>query len=106
MSAPVCLVQGCATPVETTGVVCTLCQDLFEGYMVYNPNGHRPTEAELAAADAGLRRAHEQQIAVERASAHTNPVRRANQICWMCEQRRTCTQQQQGWECDTCLQIR
>lgn len=33
------------------------------------------------------------------------PERKANQRCWMCEQRRTCTRQPAGWECDLCLQI-
>lgn len=34
------------------------------------------------------------------------PERKANQRCWMCEQRRTCTKQTHGWECDTCREIR
>ncbi len=32
--------------------------------------------------------------------------RKANQGCWMCEERRTCSKQATGWECDTCLEIR
>ncbi|WP_256277792.1 hypothetical protein [Mycolicibacterium grossiae] len=34
------------------------------------------------------------------------PERKANQRCWICEQRRTCTRQEHGWECDVCLKIR
>ncbi|GAB4989905.1 hypothetical protein BB737_12780 [Mycobacterium avium subsp. hominissuis] len=102
---PVCIVQGCKNPVATVGDVCADCQELFKGYMVHNPDGHRATETELAAAQATLQRAHAQQIAVEIAATQNVPVRRANQLCWLCEQRRTCTQQERGWECDKCLQI-
>lgn len=31
--------------------------------------------------------------------------RKSNQRCWLCEQRRTCTREQLGWECDTCREI-
>lgn len=34
------------------------------------------------------------------------PERKANQRCWLCEERRTCTKQAHGWECDVCLKIR
>jgi hypothetical protein len=34
------------------------------------------------------------------------PERKANQRCWMCEERRTCTKQANGWECDACREIR
>jgi hypothetical protein len=31
--------------------------------------------------------------------------RKQNQTCWLCEQRRTCTQADHGWECDDCRQV-
>jgi hypothetical protein len=31
--------------------------------------------------------------------------RKANQLCWLCEQRRACTKQQHGWECDACRSV-
>lgn len=32
-------------------------------------------------------------------------VRKANQLCWLCEERHTCTRQPNGWECDHCRNI-
>ncbi len=34
------------------------------------------------------------------------PQRKANQRCWLCEERRTCTKAERGWECGTCQQVR
>lgn len=31
--------------------------------------------------------------------------RKANQRCWVCEQRRTCTREHIGWACDACRSI-
>ena len=35
----------------------------------------------------------------------TTGERRQNQLCWLCENRRTCTKQANGWECDDCLKV-
>ncbi|MBS1693132.1 MAG: hypothetical protein JST91_13025 [Actinobacteria bacterium] len=32
-------------------------------------------------------------------------VRKANQLCWLCEERHTCTREPHGWECDHCRTI-
>lgn len=32
-------------------------------------------------------------------------VRKPNQLCWICEERRTCTHVGGRWECDTCQEI-
>ena len=34
-----------------------------------------------------------------------DPDRKASQICWMCEHRRTCNRIEGRWECDTCRTI-
>lgn len=40
------------------------------------------------------------------AQREAEPERKANQRCWICEHRRTCTKQEHGWECAACLKIR
>lgn len=103
MSTWRCIVQGCKNSVEREGHVCDECQDAFAGYMVHNPGGHVSTSEEIAAADAALRNAHRQQTILEMGAA---PERRRNQICWLCTERRTCTPEEMGWECDACRGIR
>lgn len=102
-----CIAQGCTGAVEQQGDVCADCRAVFDGYMVYNPEGQRPTSAEVAAADARLRHAYEQQATTELGAAQQDAKpRRRNQTCWLCTERRTCTQEEMGWECDLCRPVR
>ena len=32
-------------------------------------------------------------------------VRKANQLCWLCEERRTCTHIAGRWDCDKCREV-
>jgi len=101
-----CIVQGCKGPVGVEGDVCGDCRAAFEGFMTYNPDGRRRSAEEIAISDAALRRAYEQQIGVEMVAAQRlGPERRANQVCWMCAERRTCTRMERGWECASCVLI-
>lgn len=102
-----CIVQGCTGHVEQLGDVCAECRTVFAGYITYNANGQRPTSDDIAAADDRLRRAHEQQATTENgATQHSAELRRRNQRCWLCTNRRTCTKKEGGWECNSCLEIR
>lgn len=88
---------------------------------------------ELAERDRGTMQAYTEQAAVEIAATEPDPavhwlakrhiekhitmapqvasiventeVRKANQLCWVCEERHTCTREQLGWACDRCREI-
>lgn len=61
---------------------------------------------EAQAEDARFRAAYAAQLAPSPpAPAAESPERRRNQVCWMCEDRRTCTQVAGRWECDPCQAV-
>ena len=103
---------GSCTELTVDGEPCEQCMALFDG----SHGGWRLQRAridvveEAPAAEsrpvlevdvkvaAKLRRA-------ELARPAPEGERRANQVCWLCEQRRACTKQPQGWECAECQEL-
>ncbi|MFD6859137.1 hypothetical protein ACFWCF_17570 [Rhodococcus sp. NPDC060090] len=72
---------------------------------------HRPrtlTHADIEARDNHVRAIYRARRlhtpAAQTTDTEPTTTRRANQWCWMCEQRRICTQTPQRWECSDCLQ--
>jgi hypothetical protein len=71
------------------------------------------TEDVLAERDQATASAYLDQLRAEidaktakaHAKAAAGPERKPMQVCWMCEERRTCTATPQGWECDRCSAI-
>lgn len=99
LELPTCVVPGCSGYVPAQGDVCGDCRAAFGSMLVHHADGGRMTAAEALERDRGIREAY----AVRRqATEQGELVRRANQRCWLCEDRRTCTQMPVGWECDTC----
>jgi hypothetical protein len=114
MSAPpalfaTCILAGCGNPSEP-GRPCEDCVHTFDrvrasGWQLRE--GQPMTDAEVAERDIGVIEAYAMQRAAQVLNVEPpgGPQRKRNQMCWLCCERRTCTQQPNGWECDTCLQI-
>lgn len=60
--------------------------------------------ADLAARDAGTREQYRAQAATV-AAAQQVSTRKRKQICWLCEERRTCTSTGRRWECADCQNL-
>lgn len=113
-TGPRCILPGCGAPTAEQGTPCADCAASFGGYL-------RQTEGPAMTAEAQNRRDSETHTAYAallagedpaRAAAasalpkrEAEPERKANQRCWICEQRRTCTKREHGWECNDCLKI-
>lgn len=100
-----CALPGCPVPVATPGEVCRSCRTAF-GDMLHARIGQPVREAEriraeLAARDAGVLAQYRDRAATGTVSV-LDAIPRRNQACWLCEQRRTCTLEEMGWECAHC----
>ncbi|WP_051048263.1 hypothetical protein [Rhodococcus sp. AW25M09] len=60
--------------------------------------------ADLAARDASTREQYRAQAATVAAAQEVSP-RKRNQICWLCDERRTCTSTGGRWECTDCQSL-
>ena len=114
---PICILPGCRNSVSEQGMPCDECAAAFGSHL-------RSTDGPPMTAEAQATRDSETQTTYAVLFAGGDPAfveaaggrrrstpnalreRKANQRCWMCEQRRTCTKQANGWECDACLEIR
>lgn len=101
---PACVLPGCRLPTEEVGHPCADCRALFAAEpggwrLVQHADVEPMTETEIEERDEAVR-------AAQRAQYETPGVeRKQNQRCWLCEQRRTCTRQPAGWECDECAEL-
>lgn len=102
-----CGLPACRNPVVDAGHPCDCCRADFTG-----PDGWRITangEGVLETAEQVAHRKAAQAAAQARALTPAprpgDGQRKANQTCWLCEQRRTCTSTPAGWECDACQQV-
>ncbi|MBD8056433.1 hypothetical protein ICV35_22535 [Rhodococcus ruber] len=130
MTAPslweTCIVPGCKQPVAEELDVCQTCRTVFGDYLRETDRPPRYTRADLDRADAEVlemyrllarRHVEPEQIDTDselyrRAATlattslqHAGELERANQRCWICDERRTCLLRPGGWECRTCRQI-
>ncbi|WP_234816706.1 MULTISPECIES: hypothetical protein [Mycolicibacterium] len=111
---PTCVLPGCSNPVHQQGRPCQECVVAFGDYLLAG-EGPGLTAEQQAARDRETMRGYAmhkpnietapEAIPPPRVRAKQEPERKQNQTCWMCEQRRTCTKQEHGWECDECLTI-
>ena len=121
LSGPRCILPGCRNGAEEQGLPCGECPEAFGSHL-------RQTDGPAMTVEAQAKRDNETQAAyavllaggVPARVAATGeeappsaagtpakaPERKANQRCWLCEERRTCTRQAHGWECDVCQQVR
>lgn len=117
---PTCILPGCTEPVAEQGAACQSCIDDW-GPHLRAGDGPTMTVEDQQARDRATQKAYAMQLAgddpekVAAVHAHytestttirrrEEPVGKANQRCWLCEERRTCTQEVNGWECKTCRQ--
>lgn len=98
---PSCVLPGCTTPVVHVGEPCDRCLDAF-GPMLRPTDQPALTAEQIAHRDAQVHNAYQQHTQPPPAPG---PERKAMQLCWLCEQRRTCTRQPAGWECDQCQEV-
>lgn len=100
-----CALPGCAVPVATPGDVCASCRVAFGDMLnvrTDGPSGEpEQVRADLAARDVSTREQYRAQAATV-AAAQQVSTRKRNQICWLCEERRTCTATGGRWECADC----
>lgn len=110
---PTCVLPGCARPTDAVGHPCGECVAIFDGQpggwrLVRNADAEPMTEEAITERDDAVREQH--RLQAEAAPVDDRP-RKRNQLCWLCDQRRTCTQVQprdvlgREWECDECLVI-
>jgi hypothetical protein len=124
-----CSLPGCDTLVTDPTQPCQGCQAAF-GDLLRRVESDQTSEqitAELAARDAAVAHMYRRRRELL-AAAHTGDPdaarlarmqtrliaqipaaggdRKPNQTCWLCEERHTCTKTDQGWECDTCRDVR
>ncbi|WP_280264640.1 hypothetical protein [Nocardia wallacei] len=85
------------------GPVCGACRAEFGDYLQLLP---APAETEPPPPESGTDTAHWRTLLRPPVPPPAAPPEeRANQHCWMCEERRTCIRTEQGWECRTCRTI-
>lgn len=103
-----CALPGCAVPVATPGDVCQSCRAAFGDMLNIRTDGLardlEQVRADLAARDASTREQYRAQAATV-AAAQQVSTRKRNQICWLCEERRTCTSTAGRWECADCQSL-
>lgn len=102
-----CPLPGCANPVTDPSVPCQECLDIF-GSML-RPSSRPPlTSDEVAAGladrDAAVRAAYLARHEIA-GSAGDATLWNANQVCWLCEERRKCRDDDHrpgSWVCTAC----
>ncbi|MDV7991603.1 hypothetical protein [Rhodococcus sp. IEGM 1374] len=106
----VCALPGCIVPVTDPAEACASCQRAFGGLLRPTSGPARDRDeivAELRERDHVVRARYRERTAEYPAvhTAHDEPEHRRNQICWLCEERATCTRQSTGWECSSCATV-
>jgi hypothetical protein len=98
-----CVVPSCPHCAHQ-GHPCACCAEAF-GPMLRETTGTagdvEPESTAVSAAAEALAAIRMHRKPVEAAAGE----RRQGQTCWLCTQRRTCTMQVNGWECDDCLKV-
>lgn len=100
---PVCVVPGCPHSAPQ-GKPCACCAEAF-GPMLRETTR---TAVDVAADPSPLSAAAEALAAIcmpRKPVEATTGERRQSQLCWLCQSRRTCTKQVNGWECDENLKV-
>lgn len=122
-----CIIPGCTQPVTHELTPCQTCRTIFGPMLQEADRPPSYTAADLAERDAGTAAAYRMMRALPTAAQHNDldtergrrtaehekaaaqergEAEKANQTCWLCEERRTCLLRPQGWECRQCREIR
>lgn len=108
---PRCALPGCANPTDTQGHPCGRCRRDLGTFLRHNPGGEPMTADAQSALDRDVAlayRAQEQMrtaAAEQRVAIQAGHAEKRGQICWLCEERRTCVLINQRWECRTCREV-
>ena len=102
---PGCPLPGCDNPVTDPREICGPCQAAF-GDMLRPVDEPTQTAEQFAAAIT----ARDEQVAAIHAERReiavaNEPEWKRNQLCWVCDQRRTCrldSESRNGWICREC----
>lgn len=103
-----CVLPGCANPVADQGHPCPDCERACAGFLRTSTDRAPLSAEQQTARDEQVRAAQRANADFTRAIAAADPsaqITRANQRCWMCEQRRRCTRISGQWECRDCQTI-
>lgn len=106
-SLPPCPVAGCENRTQEVGRPCGPCQAAFGDLIKRTPGGRMSKEEQAAYLEEQLQGdARARAILAERRFADEGEeYTKQNQACWLCEQRRTSTRTERGWECADCKEI-
>lgn len=96
---PQCVLPGCKNLVEKVGHPCPDCKAAFGPKL---RRGRPMTAAQIEERDDYVRAAYAAQR--EQRIADGLEAKR-NQLCWLCQERRTCIKCERGWECADCRRI-
>lgn len=113
--APQCALPGCRHGVDEPGRPCSCCRAAFGSMLqeipptadLDSPSAPADGAALAPAATTPLRGALpplKMNSAVKAVISGTEE-RKQGQTCWLCTERRTCTKEEHGWECDKCRKI-
>ena len=107
---PRCALPGCANPTDTQGHPCGTCRRDFNTLLRHNPAGTPMSATAQADRDQAVHHAYTLQAelaaAGDRALAiETGHRDKPGQVCWLCEERRSCIRVHGRWECRTCRHI-
>lgn len=95
-----CVIPACNNPTVEVGRPCGQCIGDFSAA------GFGPMLARIAAPGLTAEQIAERDQAMAATQRRMRePERRANQLCWICDERRTCTREHAGWECADCRGI-
>jgi hypothetical protein len=89
-----CVLPGCGNLVPELGEACSGCLEAFGSRLRFVPAPPPLSEEDQAAVA---------EFAARRQAPELE--RRANQRCWLCEERRTCIRTAAGWECPRCAAV-
>ena len=95
-----CVIPGCRNLVSDADDACDSCRTAFGPYLVFKPGAPLPTDIPRSLRDVESGPAEQQDL-----SEPGGEQRIPQRLCWLCEQRRTCTAQPGGWECDRCRAV-
>ncbi|MEO9330186.1 hypothetical protein [Gordonia aurantiaca] len=112
---PRCVLPGCINLVATQGHPCSECRTIFGDMLHHRPGGTPLTAHQQHERDADTLAAYKARLLVDpdperrryarNQASEAGEIPKPNQMCWLCEERRTCTKIAGRWECRTCQQI-
>jgi hypothetical protein len=111
---PECVLPGCKGQVDEVGQPCDGCVAVFAelpgGWALRSVDAPPMTAAAIADRDGAVRDAYRQQQLVVLEQPTDDREWKANQLCWICDERRRCALVdhhgwEKRWECRSCQEI-